>query len=168
VIAGSHAALPHSLSCDHSMNQTADGERTGVIVYKQLLDLQKAGKKVYVFASHSHYKLENIFDTDYWRNNGGVLPGWIVGTAGAQRYRLPDTAAGMPVIELQRRLHRRVWVSLPFTDACAPLLEPVDGGIAAVPVVAHVRLGHGATHRIGGRCDGIGSKVDRAIHCPGV
>jgi hypothetical protein len=101
VIVGMHAALPHSLSCDHSMNQTADGERTGVVVYKQLLDLQKAGKKIYVFASHSHYKLENIFDTDYWRNNGGVLPGWIVGTAGAQRYRLPDTAAGMPLSRAQ-------------------------------------------------------------------
>ncbi|HEY4642866.1 MAG TPA: hypothetical protein VII75_16105 [Thermoanaerobaculia bacterium] len=101
VIAGSHAALPHSLSCDHSMNQTANGERNGVIVYKQLLELQKAGKKVYLFASHSHYKLENIFDTDYWHNNGGVLPGWIVGTAGAQRYRLPDTAAGMPASRAQ-------------------------------------------------------------------
>ena len=101
VIVGSHAALPHSLSCDHSMNQTAEGERSGVVVYKELLELRRAGKKVYVFASHSHYKLENIFDTDYWRNNGGVLPGWIVGTAGAQRYRLPDTAAGMPVSRAQ-------------------------------------------------------------------
>jgi len=101
VVAGMHAALPHSLSCDHSMNQTPEGERSGVIVYKQLLELRNAGKKVYLFASHSHYKLENIFDTDYWRNNGGVLPGWIVGTAGAQRYRLPDTAAGLPVSRAQ-------------------------------------------------------------------
>src|SRR5205085_2155767 len=68
---------------------------------KQLLDLTKVGKKVYLFASHSHYKLENIFDTDYWRNNGGVLPGWIIGTAGAIRYRLPDTAAGLPVTRAQ-------------------------------------------------------------------
>jgi len=30
-----------------------------------------------------------------------VLPGWIVGTAGAQRYRLPDTAAGLPVSRAQ-------------------------------------------------------------------
>src|SRR3954451_24015820 len=97
VVVGSHAALPHSLSCDHSMNQTAFGEQTGVKVYKQLLDLAKVGKKVYFFASHSHFKLENIFDTDYWRNNGGVLPGWIIGTAGARRYRLPDVAAGFPV-----------------------------------------------------------------------
>jgi hypothetical protein len=101
IVVGMHGALPHSLSCDHSMNQTPQGERNGVIVYKQLLDAVKAGKKVYVFASHSHFKLENVFDTDYWRNNGGVLPGWIIGTAGAIRYRLPDVAADMPVSRAQ-------------------------------------------------------------------
>jgi hypothetical protein len=101
IVAGMHGALPHSLGCDHSMNQTAQGERSGVIIYKALLDAVKAGKKVYLFASHSHYKLENVFDTDYWRHNGGVLPGWIIGTAGAVRYRLPDTAAGFPVTRAQ-------------------------------------------------------------------
>lgn len=30
IVLGGHAALPHSKSCDHSMNQTADGERSGV------------------------------------------------------------------------------------------------------------------------------------------
>jgi hypothetical protein len=49
---------------------------------------------VYVLASHSHYFMENIFNTDYWRHNGGVLPGWIVGTAGAQRYALPSDVSG--------------------------------------------------------------------------
>jgi hypothetical protein len=94
IVLGGHAALPHSLSCDHSMNQTADGERSGVMVYKKLLAAVKAGKKVYLLASHSHFFQENIFNTDYWRNNGGVLPGWIVGTAGAVRYRLPDPSQG--------------------------------------------------------------------------
>lgn len=89
VIIGGHAALPHSLSCDHSMNQTPQGESTGTKVYKQLLDLTKAGKNVYLLASHSHFKMENTFNTPYWQNNGGVLPGWIIGTAGAVRYRLP-------------------------------------------------------------------------------
>jgi len=105
VVLGGHGALPHSLSCDHSMNQTPQGERSGVTVYKQLLELHKAGKKVYIFASHSHYKLENVFDTDYWRNNGGVLPGWIIGTAGAIRYALPDVAAGMPVSRAQTNVY---------------------------------------------------------------
>jgi len=101
VVIGGHGALPHSLSCDHSMNETANGERSGITVYKQLLVLMKAGKKVYSFASHSHFKLENVYDTDYWRANGGVIPGWIVGTAGATRYRLPDTAEGMPASRAQ-------------------------------------------------------------------
>jgi len=65
VIVGAHAAFPHSLSCDHSMNQTAFGEQTGTKVYHQLLDLAAHGKKVYLFASHSHYKFENVFDSDY-------------------------------------------------------------------------------------------------------
>jgi hypothetical protein len=37
--------------------------------------------------------MEGIFDTPYWHQHGGVLPGWIVGTAGAARYALPPTAA---------------------------------------------------------------------------
>jgi len=105
VIVGAHAAFPHSLSCDHSMNQTAFGEQTGTKVYHQLLDLAAHGKKVYLFASHSHYKFANIFDSEYWRYNGGVLPGWVVGTAGATRYALPDTAAGMPESRAQTNVY---------------------------------------------------------------
>jgi hypothetical protein len=37
--------------------------------------------------------MDGIFNTDYWRAHGGILPGWIVGTAGAQRYALPSEAA---------------------------------------------------------------------------
>lgn len=94
IVLGGHAALPHSLSCDHSMNQTPAGEQSGVQVYKKLLAASKAGKNVVLLASHSHFYQTNIFDTDYWRNNGGVLPGWIVGTAGAVRYRLPNPNQG--------------------------------------------------------------------------
>jgi hypothetical protein len=36
--------------------------------------------------------MEWIFDTPYWREHGGVLPGWIVGSAGAVRYPLPPGA----------------------------------------------------------------------------
>ncbi len=95
IVVGGHAALPHSLSCDHSMNQTANGERSGTQVYKKLLAASKAGKKVYLLFSHSHFFQSNVFDTDYWRNNGGVLPGWIVGTAGAVRYKLPPGTQGL-------------------------------------------------------------------------
>jgi hypothetical protein len=97
VVLGMHAALPHSLGCDHSMNEWAQGEWSGNIVYKQLLDFREATKKnVYVLASHSHYLMRDVYDSAYWRAHGGVIPGIIIGTSGAVRYRLPDLALGFP------------------------------------------------------------------------
>jgi hypothetical protein len=94
VVVGMHAALPYSISEGHSMNQSPQGIKSGLQVYSALLDLDKK-KKVYVLASHSHYFMENIFNTQYWHSNGGVLRGWIVGTGGAHRYMLPEpNAAG--------------------------------------------------------------------------
>jgi hypothetical protein len=90
VVVGMHEALPESISKGHSMNQSAAGTESGRRVYADLLRAQNdAHKHVYVLASHSHYFMEGIFNTDYWRANGGVLPGWIVGTAGAVRYVPP-------------------------------------------------------------------------------
>ncbi len=43
--------------------------------------------------------MAGIFNTAYWRENGGVLPGWIVGTAGAYRYALPPNAADATAAE---------------------------------------------------------------------
>lgn len=95
VVLGMHAALPHSLGCDHSMNEWAQGEYTGDRVYAELLQFRDASKKkVYVISSHSHYLLRDAYDSPYLRAHGGVLPGIIVGTAGAIRYRLPDTVQG--------------------------------------------------------------------------
>src|SRR5262249_40063584 len=48
--------------------------------------------QVYVLASHSHFFMDGVFNTEYWRTHGGVLPGWIDGTAGAMRYSLPPLA----------------------------------------------------------------------------
>jgi hypothetical protein len=91
IVLGMHEALPESLSKDHSMNESAEGAESGRRVYASLLKAQgEAHKRVYVLASHSHYFMDGIFNTDYWRQHGGVLPGWIVGTAGAQRYALPN------------------------------------------------------------------------------
>jgi hypothetical protein len=87
VVAGMHEALPGSWGSGHSMCESNDGIDSGREVYQLLLNLQKAGKKVYVLASHSHYVMENVYNTPYWK--GQVLPGWIVGTAGAVRYRVP-------------------------------------------------------------------------------
>ncbi|HXW61059.1 MAG TPA: metallophosphoesterase [Candidatus Acidoferrales bacterium] len=90
IVAGMHEALPESISRGHSMNQTERGTESGRRAYSDLLNFQnQAHKRVYVLASHSHYFMDGIFNTTYWREHGGVLPGWIVGTAGAQRYPLP-------------------------------------------------------------------------------
>jgi hypothetical protein len=89
LIVGMHAALPGSVGNSHSMGDWALGEKSGREVYEALWHAQSvAGKKVYVLASHSHFFMEDVFRTDAWK--GRVLPGWIVGTAGAVRYKLPD------------------------------------------------------------------------------
>jgi hypothetical protein len=94
IVVGMHRALPDSLSGDHGMNESPALEQSGRIVYRLLLDArEKGGKRVYVVASHSHYFMDGIFNTEAWRTGGGVLPGWIVGTAGAVRYALPARAA---------------------------------------------------------------------------
>jgi Calcineurin-like phosphoesterase len=93
IVVGMHEALPESLSKSHSMDQSEGGTQSGLRVYADLLNVQnKNHKRVYVLASHSHYFMDGTFNTDYWRTHGGILPGWIVGTAGAVRYALPPDA----------------------------------------------------------------------------
>jgi len=94
ILLGMHRALPNSFSCGHSMNESAAETESGRRVYRDLLQWRaESGKTVSVLASHSHFLLEDIYDTPYWNNKAakdrGVLPGWIVGTAGAMRYSLP-------------------------------------------------------------------------------
>ena len=90
IVTGMHKALPESISAGHSMNESPSGIESGRRVYADLLRARdEAHKHVYVLASHSHYFMDGIFNTDYWKQHGGVLPGWIVGTGGAVRYALP-------------------------------------------------------------------------------
>jgi len=94
IVVGMHAALPESISRGHSMNESKDGEKSGIQVYKELWSAQNdAHKHVYVLASHSHFFMDGVYNTAYWRQNAGVLPGWIVGTAGAARIPLPDKSS---------------------------------------------------------------------------
>lgn len=96
VVVGSHAALPDSLAYNHSMSDKdwPVGEASGQRAYAALVEFHKKTKKpVYIFASHSHFYIANVFNTDAHKQAGTVLPGWIVGTAGAFRYKLPAEAA---------------------------------------------------------------------------
>ena len=93
VVIGMHEALPDGISDDHSMSQSATGVESGRRVYQDLLKVARDGhKRVYILASHSHFYLANNFNTEYISSHGGVLPGWVVGTAGAVRYALPAKA----------------------------------------------------------------------------
>lgn len=93
IVLGMHQALPESLAASHSMNDWPLGIATGRRIYTDLLGFRRNTRKpVYVLASHSHFYMSDIFESDYWRRHGGVLPGWIVGTAGAVRYPLPPLA----------------------------------------------------------------------------
>jgi hypothetical protein len=92
VIAGMHEALPGSKGLSHSMCDAPDGIAKGREVYEMLWNLQQAGKKVYLLASHSHFVMDDVYNTSYWGKK--VLPGWIVGTAGAVRYRIPPGITG--------------------------------------------------------------------------
>lgn len=90
VVVGMHVALPGSLAPGHSMSDTPAGTESGRQAYRDLLNFHQTTQKyVYILASHSHFYMSGIFNSDYWNENGGVLPGWIVGTAGAMRYPLP-------------------------------------------------------------------------------
>ncbi len=92
LVVGMHEALPGSLAAGHSMEQSPRGLESGARVYEDLFKAQQAGKRVYVLASHSHFFMEGVFNSARWRQKQEILPGWIVGTAGAVRYPLPDTA----------------------------------------------------------------------------
>jgi len=91
IVVGMHAALPGSVGHSHSMSDSPQGDKSGREVYETLLHAQNtAHKHVYVLASHSHFFMQDVYNTVDWK--GKVLPGWIVGTAGAVRYRLPSEA----------------------------------------------------------------------------
>jgi Calcineurin-like phosphoesterase len=93
IVLGMHRALPHSVA-HHSMDESDMGIESGTRVYQDLLKAEKqAHKHIYVLCAHLHLYMANIFNTDYWRSHGGVLPGWIVATAGATRAALPPDSS---------------------------------------------------------------------------
>jgi len=91
IVVGMHESLPYSKSDGHSMCMTMSGRTSGLHVYERLAHATKS-RHVYVLSSHSHFYVADAYDTEHWHdpaNGGVVLPGWVVGTAGAERYPLP-------------------------------------------------------------------------------
>ena len=98
IVVGMHEALPDSIVGEHSMGEHPTGSETGRTVYARLLQTQNNARKiVYVLASHAHFFMDGIFNSAYWQAHGGVLPGWIVGTAGAMRGKLPPDVSGAKI-----------------------------------------------------------------------
>jgi len=120
LVVGMHRALPNSLACGHSMNGDIGGEHpksidSGRRAYADLVQWRKDTQRfVYVLASHSHFYMDDIYQTDYWKNHAEVLPGWIVGTAGAKRYRLPELPSD---VLTQHNAQTKVWGYLLATVA---------------------------------------------------
>lgn len=98
VVVGMHAALPESVSRNHAMDKTCESFCNGKRAYEMLERVQSKGKQVLVLASHSHYVEPNAYDTPEHRDH--VLPGWIIGTAGAEQYRL-DIKYGYLLVEVK-------------------------------------------------------------------
>lgn len=96
LVVGMHAALPDSIGTGHSMNESAQGTKSGREVYNQLVKFRRdTHKNVYVLSSHSHFFIAEVYNTACRQQHPEtVLPGWTVGTAGAVRYRLPADISG--------------------------------------------------------------------------
>ena len=98
VVVGMHEALPDSIAESHSMGDSAAGRTSGQQVYEELEEFRDQSsnadekhKNVYVLASHSHFYMQNIFDSETLTDEKKKQPllGWIIGTGGAERYALP-------------------------------------------------------------------------------
>jgi len=99
VVVGMHESLPDGVANKHSMGESKgpEGRKSGEKAYDELLAFHsRTAKPVYVLSSHSHFFLENAYDTTELKKKGDPLHGWIVGTGGAERAVLPiqpsDTA----------------------------------------------------------------------------
>jgi hypothetical protein len=142
-----HEALPESLTRSHSMSDLPTLQATGLLVYSQLLEVRKT-KPVYVLASHSHFVMEGIFDTPFWRDHGGVLPGWIIGTGGAVRYALPSDAAQAKLAKTHVYGYLLATVSAPGADDHNPIhFEFQEVTEAAAPTDIVQRFGSDLLHR---------------------
>lgn len=129
IIVGMHAALPGSVSSNHAMDESCPATCSGLKAYALLEQAQNLGgpaakrKNVYVLASHSHFFEENIYDTP--QHQGHVLPGWIIGTAGAEQYK-PTIRYGYMLVEVKS--DGTIGTSFVDVDRQSPPLASGDAG----------------------------------------
>jgi Calcineurin-like phosphoesterase len=133
VVVGMHRALPDSFSTGHSMNDTPQETASGRRVYKDLLNFRDSShKKVYVLASHSHFSMANVYNTRCRREHPEtILPGWIVGTAGAVRYQLPKDVEGAEFS--QNDLYGYLLGTVQEDGAIQFQFKPVAKELSAIP-----------------------------------
>jgi hypothetical protein len=147
LVVGMHEALPESLARGHSMSDSPGAEAAGLQVYAQLLEVRKT-KPVYVLASHSHFVMEGIFNSPYWQEHGGVLPGWIIGTGGAFRYALPPGAAQAKLAKTHVYGYLLGTVNAPDAASQNPIhFEFREVTETAVPIDVAQRFGADFSHR---------------------
>jgi len=99
-VVGMHEALPSSRASNHAMCDESIADpavkkqscESGTHVYDALVEFKKT-KNVYVLASHSHFYMKGVFDNQLPAHR---MEGWIVGTAGAVRYPLPQAIQSSP------------------------------------------------------------------------
>ena len=129
IIVGMHAALPGSVSSNHAMDESCPATCTGLKAYALLEQAQNLSgppakrKNVYVLASHSHFFEENIYNTP--QHQGHVLPGWIIGTAGAEQYK-PTIRYGYMLVEVKS--DGTIGTSFVDVDRNSPPLLTGDAG----------------------------------------
>jgi hypothetical protein len=133
LVVGMHRALPDSLSTGHSMNDSAQGIKSGRRVYDDLVSFRnRTHKNIYVLASHSHFYMGNVYNTACRRlHPETILPGWIVGTAGAVRYELPQDLKGAE--GAQNELYGYLLGRVGADGVIQFEFQPIEKQLSAVP-----------------------------------
>jgi hypothetical protein len=142
VVVGLHKPLPDSLSGGHGMEESPAGLATGRELGRRLIALQQAGKHVYVVAAHDHFYVAGAMNTDYWRAQGGPLEAWIIGTAGAVRYRLPADASRAR--EARTNVYGYLLATVQPDGQIAFVFRPIEE--SAVPAATRATFGPAFVH----------------------
>lgn len=93
VVVATHEPLPHSRALEVDCPPRAVVERREGL-YQTFARVAAAGKRIYLLSASQHYFLNDLYATPYWQSaehGAVVLPGVMVGTAGAERMLAPGS-----------------------------------------------------------------------------